>query len=191
MRILGAITVIFYTVICLFIGGFLIAVSFDVLTIEQIKYLFDMYNLKIISGISGVGLIVISLFLTQMTFGKLRREKTIAFNNPDGQVIISLSAIEDFIKRIGKQIPEVKDLRPDVIATKKGIDVSVRISLWSEVSIPEITEKIQGIIKNRVQEMLGIEEPVSTKVYVVKIVHKEEVPLIKKQEQTNIPYRNF
>lgn len=190
MRILSAITVIFYTVICILIGGFLIAVSVDVVTIEQIKYLFDIYNLKLISGICGAGLIVISIFLTQMTFGKLRRERTIAFNNPDGQVIISLSAIEDFIKRIGKQIPEIKDLRPDVIATKRGIDISVKISLWSEVSIPEITEKIQSIIKSRIQEMLGIEETISTKVHVVKIVHKEEPPA-KRQEQANIPYRNF
>jgi len=37
-------------------------------------------------------------------------------------------------------------------------------------------EKIQTIVKTRVQEMLGVDEPISIKVHVVKIVHKEEAP---------------
>ncbi|MBU0605378.1 MAG: hypothetical protein KKH77_03730, partial [Candidatus Omnitrophica bacterium] len=71
-------------------------------------------------GITGALLIFISVLVMQVAMGKLTREKTIAFENPDGQVTISLSAIEDFIKRALKQLPEVKELRPSVRASKKA-----------------------------------------------------------------------
>ena len=68
-------------------------------------------------------LIFISLLVVQVTMGTIKRERTIAFENPDGQVTISLSAIEDFIKRAMKQLPEVKESRPNVKASKKGITI--------------------------------------------------------------------
>jgi uncharacterized alkaline shock family protein YloU len=106
--------------------------------------------------------------------GKIKRERTIAFENPDGQVTIALTAIEDFIKRAIKQLPEVKELRPFVRANKKGISIINKCTLFSDVNIPETTEKIQNIVKLRVQEMLGVEDPISIKVHVVKISHKDE-----------------
>ncbi len=45
------------------------------------------------------------------------------------QYTIALSAIEDLIKRLAGIIPEIKELRPDVIATKKGIIVDIRVVL--------------------------------------------------------------
>ena len=141
-------------------------------------------------GITGVLLVFISIMVIQITMGKIRRQKTIAFENPDGQVTISLTAIEDFIKRALKQLPEVKDLRPYVKAGKKGITIINRVTLFSDIHIPETTEKIQGIIKSRVQDMLGVEEPINIRVHVVKIVHKEESSRdVKKDERQSPQFR--
>ena len=73
-------------------------------------------------------------------------------------------------------MPEVKEMKPNVRAGKKGISIVNRVTLYSDINIPETTEKIQNIVKSRVQDMLGVEEPINIRVHVVKIVHKEEAP---------------
>ena len=180
MRIISGLTLFFYTVVFLIMGGLFIAVSLNLISqetiIDSIAALYAAVNSRLILGITGILLIFISVMVVQLTFGKIQREKTIAFENPDGQVTISLSAIEDFIKRSLRQLPEVKELKPNVRAGKKGILIVNKVTLFSDVNIPETTEKIQNIVKSRVQDMLGVEEPISIRVHVVKIVHKEEAP---------------
>lgn len=178
MRFLSGLTLFFYTVVFLLLGALFISISLNLITQELIAEILNTIyittNVRLILGITGIVLIFISILALQLTMGKIKREKTIAFENPDGQVTISLSAIEDFIKRALKQLPEVKELRPNVRAGKKGITIVNRVVLFSDINIPETTEKIQNIVKTRVQDMLGVDEPITIRVHVIKIVHKEE-----------------
>lgn len=192
MRFLGGLTLFFYTLVFFMVGGLFIVMSLDFVPIDSIKEALDLIyatpNTRLVLGITGVLLILISGLVVQITMGKIQREKTIAFENPDGQVTISLTAIEDFIKRSLKQLPEVKELRPSVRAGKKGITIINRVVLFSDVNIPETTEKIQNIVKLRVQDMLGVEEQINIKVHVIKIVHKEEAAKnIKRDDKTQPP----
>jgi uncharacterized alkaline shock family protein YloU len=201
MRFISGLTLFFYTVVFLLVGGLFIAISLNQIPPEMItdilRTVYDSPDIRLIVGMTGILLIFISMLVVQITMGKIKREKTIAFENPDGQVTISLSAIEDFIKRALKQLPEVKELRPNVRAGKKGISIVNRVTLFSEINIPETTEKIQNIVKSRVQDMLGVDEPITIKVHVVKIVHREEPPKeIKKDEKPpqfrgSIEYGNY
>jgi len=193
MKIISGLTLFFYTVVFLAIGGIFVAASLNLITqdmlIETISMIYAATNLRLILGLTGILLIFISLMVVHVTMGKISREKTIAFENPDGQVTISLSAIEDFIKRALKQLPEVKELKPNVRASKKGITIVNRVTLFSDINIPETTEKIQNIVKTRVQDMLGVEEPINIRVHVVKIAHKEEAPKELKKEEKAPPFR--
>ena len=150
-------------------------------------------NLRLACFLTGAGLVLLNWMIAQLSIAKFQRQKTIAFENPDGQVTVSLSAIEDFVRRSAKELPEVKDLRSDVVAGKGRILVRARVTLWSEAHIPEVTERVQGLIKSRVQEMLsGIEEPVFVRVHVAKIVHRdEENPSNRREEKISAPFRGF
>jgi uncharacterized alkaline shock family protein YloU len=178
MRFISGLTLFFYTLVFFLLGGLFIVISLNLLpqeTVEEmLNAIYATTNVRLILGVTGILLIFISIMVAQITMGKIQRERTIAFENPDGQVTISLSAIEDFIKRALKQLPEVKELRPNVRASKKGITIVTRTILFSDINIPETTEKIQHLVRARVQDMLGVEEPINIRVHVVKIVHKEE-----------------
>ena len=193
MRILSGLTLFFYTLVFLLIGGLFIVMSLNIvpkdMMIEGVNNIYAAPDTRIALGITGIVLMFISILVVQITMGKIQREKTIAFENPDGQVTISLTAIEDFIKRSLKQLPEVKELRPNVKASKKGITIINRVTLFSDSNIPEITEKIQNIVKTRVQEMLGVEEPINIRVHVVKISHKEEAPKGPKGDDKGAQFR--
>ncbi|MBL7084734.1 MAG: alkaline shock response membrane anchor protein AmaP [Candidatus Omnitrophica bacterium] len=187
MRALGVIVVFICTLVFAVIGGLLVAFSFSLFTLADLTNLltqtFQVQNIHLIIAGIGLFLIIASISTAQITLGKMQREKTIAFNNPDGQVTVSLSAIEDFIKRLSSSMTEIRDLRSNVIAGKKGIEINARVSLWADVNIPQITETIQVIIKNRIQEMLGIEEPIMVRMHVGKIVQKEKMRAKKKEKQ--------
>jgi uncharacterized alkaline shock family protein YloU len=200
MRFISGITLFFYTVVFLVIGGLFIGIALNLIPqdylMETLNTIYSTRNTRLALIGTGTLLIAISIMVLQVTLGKIQREKTIAFENPDGQVTISLTAIEDFIKRAIKQMPEVKELKPFVRAGKKGISIVNRVTLYSDVNIPETTEKIQNIVKTRVQDMLGVEEPINIRVHVVKIVHKEEPKEAKKEERSSqfrgsIEYGNY
>ena len=185
MRVLGIVLVFICTLVFVVIGTLMVTFSFDLYSLENLtdflRQTLQIQDLTVIVGGIGLFLILSSIFIAQITLGRIQREKTIAFNNPDGQVTVSLAAIEDFIKRVSTNISEIRELRSNVIAGKNGVEINTRLSLWADVNIPESTENIQTIIKNRIQEMLGIEEPIIVRVHVAKIVHKEEKKRAKKK----------
>lgn len=179
MRIFSGFTMFFYTIVFLAIGCGLIVFSLNIISVDDIiravEYTYDTMNVQWMVGLVGLLVIIYSLVAVQVTLGTIQREKTIAFENPSGRVTISLSAIEDFIKRTASHIAEVKELRPGVTANKKGINIINKVVIYSDANIPDTTERIQGVLKNKIQEMLGIEEPINIKMHITKIVSREKL----------------
>lgn len=174
MRFATVLGIFFYTLILTIIGGFLITFAMEWLPLESISailgYLHFNLNTRVITGASGLLLIIISVSFAQLILGKMEKEKTIAFSTPTGQVTVALAAVEDLIKRLTHSFPEIKDLRPNVIAGKRGIEINLRLVLFSEVNIPELTNNLQDLTKTKIQEMLGIEEQITVKVHIAKII---------------------
>lgn len=202
MRVLG---ILFYTAILVLIGlaliVFAIVFSFNKLQPQSVQYINDLLSLlesslnaRIIVGLSGILLILISFSFAQLILGRFQREKTIAFKTSSGEVTIALSAVEDLIKRLANLIPDVKELRPDVRAGKKGIIVELRVVLKSEANIPGLTERLEEMTKSKLQEVLGIEEKVLVNTHIVKIISAEEKDRRKKElesEGPRIPFGGY
>ena len=179
MKTYSNFTMFFYTFIFMLIGALLVAISIHWITMQgasdAIGYVYTTPQIRIAVGGVGLILVIIGIFVANISWGKIQREKTIGFEKVDGQVTISLAAIEDFIKRLAFSLPEVKEFKPNVVATKKGINIENRVVLYSDTNIPDITEKIQSILKNRIQDILGIEEAITIKIHIAKIVSREEI----------------
>jgi len=198
MRIFTVLGILFYATVLILIGMILIIFSVNLLQPQDINNLltYTQYNLnsRIIVGLSGLLLIVISFSFAQLILGRLQREKTIAFTTSSGEVTIALTAVEDLIKRLAGVIPEIKELRPDVIATKKGIVVDIRVVLKSEANIPDLTGRLQEITRSKIQEILGLEEQIIIKIHVVKIISAQDTDRKKKEsekEEPTIPFSGY
>ena len=198
MRFFTGIIIRFYAAVLILIGMVIIVFSLNLLPLQSINellaYILSNLNSRIITGLSGLLLIVVSSFFAQLVLGRFQREKTIAFTTPSGEVTIALSAVEDLIRRLTGIIPEIKELRPDVIATKKGLIVDLRVVLKSEANIPELTARLQDIVKSKIQEVLGIEEQIIIKIHVTKIISIEEKEKRKKdlaKEEPPIPFSGY
>ena len=180
MRIFNWLIWLVCTIIFLFLGAMLLVFSAHLKGWLNIEFLFiylkNQPDLWLICGFMGLLIVVITSSMSRVILGRFQREKTIAFTNPEGQVTISLSAIEDLIRKVARQVTELKDLRCDVKANKKGaIQITARVTLWSDANIPDVTERVQSLIKSRVQNMLGLEETVTCSVHISKIVHRDDI----------------
>ncbi len=198
MRFFRGIAVMLYTLIFIAVGGSLLLLAFNFFSpdqvLEVVNYVYAQPNVKLILGIIGAAFILTGFLLAHLSLSRMQAEKTIAFENPEGQVTVSLTAIEDFIKKSVRHLPEVKELRANVVASKKGINVVCRATIFADSNIPQATERIQAIVKSKVQEMLGVEETINIKIHVIKIssTGKGEAPRpVKEHEDTSrrMPFR--
>ena len=188
-----------YIVLFVLVGIGLIAFSLHGIPVESttwaLETAYSEKNLRFACFLAGAGLILLNLMYAELALARFQKQKTIAFENPNGQVTVSLSAIEDFIRRSSQELPEVKEIRSDVVARKGKILVRARAVLWSGTHIPDAAERIQSVVKAKVQEMLsGIEEPVIVRIHVAKIASregKESLPERSRAGQFSPPFRGL
>jgi uncharacterized alkaline shock family protein YloU len=206
MRTLG---ILFYTAVLVFIGLLMIIFSvvlsipgFYGFKFDSAKFFVDLLyviqsslNYRLVIGLSGVLLIIISFSFMQLILTRFQREKTIAFHSPSGDVTIALSAIEDLLRHFVLIIPQIKELKPDVIVNRKGnIIVNLRVVLKSEANIPELTAQLQEITKSKIQEVLGVEEQILIRIHIAKIISREEKERRRKEiekDEPKIPFGGY
>lgn len=192
MRFFTGLIIRFYAAFLILVGVAVIIFSLNLLSPQSISelliYIQSNLNSRIITGLSGLLLIIISTFLAQLVLGRLEREKTIAFTTASGEVTIALSAVEDLIRRLTGIIPEIKELRPDVRATRKDtILVDLRVVLKSEANIPELTSRLQEMTRSKIQEVLGLEGQIIIKIHVAKISSSEDKDKKRKEIEKEVP----
>ena len=164
---------LFYMVFALGAGMLFLLLSLKTFTPEQWIAAFNIINgnfvYQIILGSIAAVFVIAGVIAPYRMEKKLQKNRRISFQNPDGEVTVSLSAIEDYIRKIAKSIPGIKDIRSRVDVDKKGINITTSVSISATANIPEVTEKIQMQVKNSVQGMLGVEENINIKMHINKI----------------------
>ena len=195
MRILG---IIFYSTIITLIGIALIFFSFNKLQPQDVAQLFaylqESVSSRLVVGLTGLLLIVISVSFAQIILGKFQREKTIAFPTASGEVTVALTAVEDLIRRLSSVLPEVKELRPNVIARKGALVVDLRVTLRTGTNIPDLTNRLQEMIRSEIERVLGLEQEPVINVHIAKIVSAEEKDKKRKEfekQETPIPFGGY
>ncbi|HRZ40783.1 MAG TPA: hypothetical protein P5246_07225, partial [Candidatus Omnitrophota bacterium] len=87
--------------------------------------------------------------------------------------------------------------RASVIAKKSGdLYIQSRVSLNGDINIPELTSRLQTIIKSKIQNMIGSELGVEVDVDVVKIVPRNKDKKVKVTEaasetKPNVPFEGY
>ena len=174
MKFLTRITVLIYVSLILFLACELLFTALHQIDPSLLVFVLSVFyfdqNLRVLAGILGILLLVINFFFYRSFSVNVHREKIIAFDNPLGRVRVSLMAIEDFLKRIIIKLPEIKDVRPSISASKKSLNVKLKLSLCAEVHIPDFSSKVQEMVSKKIQDIIGLLEPVKVEIYIGKIL---------------------
>jgi len=161
-----------HIVVLMGVGFYALAFSLRVNNIlKPIEFLYDNPRGRIIAMVIGILLILTSLILIfAHSKASLKDSKTISFDNPSGKVKISLSAIEDFIRKVALQIPGIHDMKPHAIARKNKIVIETKVVIWGSENLLNISQKAQEAIQSYLQEILGGEEKIQINMHVVKVL---------------------
>lgn len=194
--------ILFYLIVISFFCGMIFLFLGGRIQLADAMHYLSYVNLnnqaRLFVWVSTVAILFLSILFARIISGGRQKEKTIAFDNPSGRVSISLHALEETVKKAVLRILEVKEIKPTIIASKKGIEINCRVILRSESSIPELTSRLQEIIKERVQDVLGIEENVIVRIHIVRIVFElgkgqkvSEEENYQKEEALSVPFKGY
>lgn len=179
MRFFNVLGIWFYAAVLCLVGTSMIVFSMNLLPLADINnvlaYSQSNLNTRIVIGLSGVLLILVSISFAQLILGRFQREKTIGVPTASGELTISLSAIEDLIRHFTVILPEIRELRPDVIASKKRIMVNLRVVLKAETNLLDLTNRLQEITRAKIQEVLeGLDLEIVLRIHIAKIISRDE-----------------
>ena len=80
-----------------------------------------------------------------------------------------------------------------MIATRKGLEVDIKLILRYETNIPELTARFQDLVRRKIEEAVGMEGKINIRVHVTKISlddikfkHKDEF-----QAPPQVPFHGY
>lgn len=174
MWLMTRLAIVFYVTI-IWVASILVMLfvfhALDYNSVTQVlSLIYNDRHVGVIVASIACGIIFMSLMLENLIYGRRRRERNIAFENPAGAVTVSLSALEDLIRRLNAQIYEIKEIRPTVLAIRKGLDIDIKLVLRQETNIPELTARLQDLVRRKIEEAIGMEGKLNIHVHVIKIL---------------------
>ncbi|MFQ5952811.1 MAG: alkaline shock response membrane anchor protein AmaP [Candidatus Omnitrophota bacterium] len=189
--------ILVYTVLMVAAGALFLLLGLNVLSAEQwteaLNALQGSVCVQATVGAVGGLFVLIGITAPFRLAKKINANRIIAFQNPDGEVTISLSAIEDYIRKIAGGIQDIKEIRSRVSSGRKGINIVCDVSILPGANIPEVTEKMQVAVKNKLSGMLGVEERINIKMNINKIAKGIVEPegAIVEEEEPQVPFRGL
>ncbi|MBD3263588.1 MAG: alkaline shock response membrane anchor protein AmaP [Candidatus Omnitrophica bacterium] len=192
---MGFLTVLIYVIISLIGGSLLIGLSlgfFDLAALSayaETVLLGDFYA-RFSIFLIGMLLILFCLRYLQAVLARSRKNKSVTFESPEGKVSVSLSAMEDMIKKMLEENPEISHIKPKVFLKKKKIEIKIRGILNSEVNLVNFTKEIQERIKEKINILLGEDKQVQINLEIRKVALGEQKGTVEDTEP-EIPFRHY
>ncbi len=202
MKLMVRLGVMFYCVVTMLVACFLIMIALKLMPFDEMVVILaginDNLQVRLIMGLVALILVLKAYTFAKVIYGDQQKGKNIAFDNPEGRVFVSLVALEDLVRRELSSLEEVKEVRASVLAKKNGdLYIQSRVALNGDINIPEVTSRLQSIIKSKIQNMIGAELGVEVDVDVVKIVPRSKDKKMKVAEvsseaaKPNVPFEGY
>ena len=139
MKFLVRLAVLFYVTAILFVGCFMLFFAmhgiprfYEVPFRDFFVMLTALYydnQLRWVVGIVAVIMLLKNYIYMQALIGHQHTGEAIAFDNPSGRVTVSITAIEDLVRRSIGNLPEIKEVRSSITPGKKALEIDTRIVL--------------------------------------------------------------
>lgn len=107
----------------------------------------------------GLALIVLALLAAAPSVCVPPKTTVIAFSTAEGPVEISLGAVKDFVTRLCKAVPGVREVSDVKVHQRTaGVDIRVRLNLGQGARVPDITKRCQERVRQELAASLGVEQ---------------------------------
>lgn len=192
---MGFLTIFICLILSLIAGLFLIGVSLDLLVLSALAVYLENeitsdFTLRLIIFFAGLILVLLCLRYVQKAVLRSRKDKAVTFESVQGDVSITLFAIEDMLKKLLEERKEISHVRAKVALKKKTIEVLAKGVLIAEVNLVEFTKSLQDTVSEKVQALLGEDKKVKVNLEIKKVALGGKRVLLDEKEP-EVPFRNY
>ena len=161
MRIFMRFLLTLYILFVLFVAGTVILCTWGILDSVHPAYWLDtLYTDSIVQiVVSVISIAVIMLSIALMFSGiRKKKQKTALINaTGNGDIAISLSAIEEMSVRYMMDNPSIRSVKATVTNRDNKVRISARLAVTEETNIPETLVALQTGLKAHIELLAGIE----------------------------------
>lgn len=141
----------------LFIGGALLLLALNYNLIPGLNVSLPGWANETVMLATGAGFLLLALVF--LSFG-LRRTKKIGNavlkGSEYGEVLISITAVENMVLRVVQQTQGIKDVSRNVTYTPDGLVVRIHIRVMPDVALPDLISELQTKTKEYLEEITGV-----------------------------------
>ena len=114
-------------------------------------------NLRIAAFIIALIFFVLSLMFLLSGVKSNKDKKAVSKHTNIGEIRISLNSIENIAINASKKANGVRESKTFVKKAEDGVNIEVKIVVMPDLSIPLISEDVQGRVKKAVEDASGID----------------------------------
>ena len=159
------------------VGSLLIIVALHILSLEDAIFkLRELYASPLQSaqaGMIGLAFIVIGLSFARMIVKKGRDADAVILQGEAGPLVVSVSAIEDAVRKVLKRFNLVKECKIKTLIHSKDVEIRLRLVLWAGGRVPELLVEIQDEVYGRLRKLLSSDNKVEVSCDVQRIEDHE------------------
>ncbi len=182
MRAYTYFMVVISTAILLALGVMALLYASNLLSSTIVNYFAE--EGKWIVGIVGAFFVLLALGEVYTGGRLLKQEPAVSFENPLGEVKISYSALEDYLKRmVTGEIRGVKKVRAKLGEGRSGLNVTITAEVEEEENIPRLTNGLQERVSSYLKDTLGITSLSQIRVHIVRLSPPRPEKLPKEEEE--------
>lgn len=130
----------------------------------------------------GLVMVVLVVAYIATSFGRSPASQYLSYESKQGNISISLKALQDFLGHLKSEFPSILTLTPKVSARDEALDVVLRVRVKAGAPIPEISRMLQERARLTIQEKVGISDIRDVEVKVEEIVRDKDASSPKRIE---------
>lgn len=122
--------------------------------------------------------------------------RVIEFTNPNGKATIKVRSLEAKVQQIVSEFPEVGHSQSKIDFLGKKLRLNLDLTFLSDVNVPEVTARIQALVKEKLSDTIGESYPLLIDVNIteMKLNKKDEIQSAASTQDagdTNLPFQGY
>jgi len=146
MKVVNAFATLFAVLAFLTLGSLLLMVGLHLLSVEDaLVRVQELYTSPWRSlQTAGLGLLftLVGLAFAKMFIKRGRETDVIIFQGEMGPIVVSVTAIEDIVKKIMKRFSLIKEWKAKTLIDGRDIEIKLRLILWSGGDVQSLLNSV-------------------------------------------------
>ncbi len=157
MNTFARIILVFLSLLLIGASLFLLAANYDLIPgIAMSSWMPGWANEAIVLAAVGALLLLALILLILGLKPKKKASNAVVKGSEFGEVMISITAVENMVLRVVQQTRSIKDVSRKVVFTPDGLVVRIVINVMPDIALPELITELQSRTKEYLEEITGI-----------------------------------